>query len=48
MGSVGVSLLGLIADHVGLPMVMNILCILPLAGIALSFALPNDKAKRIN
>jgi FSR family fosmidomycin resistance protein-like MFS transporter len=47
MGSVGVSLLGLIADHVGLPMVMNILCVLPIAGIALSFALPNDKAKRI-
>jgi FSR family fosmidomycin resistance protein-like MFS transporter len=40
MGSVGVSLLGVIADILGLPIVMNILCILPLAGIALAFTLP--------
>lgn len=44
MGSIGVSILGLIADHTSLPFVMNILCIMPVAGIALAFLLPKDKA----
>jgi FSR family fosmidomycin resistance protein-like MFS transporter len=43
MGSVGVSLLGIIADFAGLPLTMNIICVLPVVGIALSFALPKDK-----
>lgn len=43
MGSIGVSLLGIIADFAGLPLVMNIICVLPIVGIALSFALPKDK-----
>jgi len=44
MGSIGVSILGLIADHTSLPFVMNILCIMPVAGIALALLLPKDKA----
>ncbi|MGI6733274.1 MAG: MFS transporter [Anaerovoracaceae bacterium] len=43
MGSIGVSVLGMIADHFGLPLVMNILCLLPAAGIVIAFALPDDK-----
>ena len=43
MGSIGVTILGMIADRVGLPFVMNILCVLPLAGIILAFLLHDDK-----
>lgn len=41
MGSVGVTLLGAVADYAGLPVIMNIICLLPLLGIALAFALPD-------
>lgn len=44
MGSVGVTLLGAIADRAGLPFTMNIICLLPLAGIALAFILPDVRA----
>lgn len=43
MGSVGVTLLGAFADYAGLPATMNIISLLPIVGIALSFALPDDK-----
>lgn len=43
MGSIGVSILGLVADYAGLPFVMNILCVLPVAGIGLAFLLPKEK-----
>lgn len=43
MGSIGVSILGLVADYVGLSFVMNILCVLPVAGIGLAFLLPKEK-----
>jgi FSR family fosmidomycin resistance protein-like MFS transporter len=45
MGSIGVSVLGVVADHFGLPFVMNILCLLPLAGIAIAFVLPDDQGE---
>ncbi len=41
MGSVGVMLLGAIADRAGLPFTMNIICLLPLLGIIFSFTLPD-------
>lgn len=41
MGSVGVTLLGAVADRVGLPLVMNIICLLPIIGIVLAFTLPD-------
>lgn len=43
MGSVGVTILGAIADTLGLSMVMKVICSLPLAGIVLALALPDDK-----
>ena len=46
MGSIGVTILGMIADRVGLPFVMNILCVLPLAGIILALLLHDDKVRQ--
>ncbi len=43
MGSIGVTLLGLVADYAGLPVAMNIICTLPIAGIILAFILPDDR-----
>lgn len=43
MGSIGVTLLGAIADNLGLPFIMNIICFLPFLGIILAFTLPDDK-----
>lgn len=43
MGSLGVTLLGAVADHFGLPFIMNIICFLPLLGVILAFTLPDDK-----
>jgi len=43
MGSIGVTLLGAIADNLGLPFIMNIICFLPLLGVILAFTLPDDK-----
>lgn len=42
MGSVGVTLLGIVADHMGLAFAVNILCFLPILGIALAFFLPKE------
>lgn len=44
MGSIGVTLLGAIADHMGLPFTMNIICMLPVLGIILAFTLPDVRA----
>lgn len=45
MGSIGVTLLGAIADHVGLPYTINIISFLPLLGIILAVTLPDVRAK---
>lgn len=45
MGSIGVTILGAIADYAGLPVIMNIISVLPLLGIALAFLLPDDRIK---
>ncbi len=44
MGSIGVTLLGAIADHMGLPFTMNIISLLPVLGIILAFTLPDVRA----
>lgn len=44
-GSIGVTFLGGIADHYGLPFTMNLISLLPLLGIILAFTLPNIKAQ---
>ncbi len=41
MGSIGVTLLGAIADYAGLPFTMNIVSLLPVLGIVLAFTLPD-------
>lgn len=41
MGSIGVTVLGAIADHMGLPFTMNIIGLLPILGILLAFTLPD-------
>jgi FSR family fosmidomycin resistance protein-like MFS transporter len=41
MGSVGVTVLGVIADHWGLVSAMGIICLLPVAAIAASLLLPD-------
>jgi len=41
MGSIGVTLLGAIADYTGLPFTMNIVSLLPVLGIVLAFTLPD-------
>jgi len=41
MGSIGVTLLGAIADQVGLPFTMNIISMLPVLGILLALVLPD-------
>lgn len=45
MGSIGVTLLGVIADHMGLPFTMNIISLLPLLGILLALTLPDVRAR---
>lgn len=47
MGSIGVTLLGVIADNFGLPVAMNIISVLPLLGIVLAFTLPDDKPQSV-
>ncbi len=44
MGSIGVTILGAIADYAGLPLTMNVISLLPIAGIILAFALPDIRA----
>lgn len=46
MGSTGVTLLGVIADYTGLPFIINIIAALPLIGILIALALPDDRAKQ--
>lgn len=45
MGSIGVTLLGAIADNVGLPFTINIISFLPLLGIILAVILPDVRAR---
>lgn len=44
MGSIGVTLLGVIADHLGLPLTINIISLLPILGIVLAVTLPDIRA----
>ncbi|WP_206812930.1 MFS transporter [Paradesulfitobacterium ferrireducens] len=44
MGSIGVTLLGAVADRMGLPFVMNVISLLPVLGIILAFTLPDVRA----
>ncbi|AFQ45355.1 MFS transporter [Desulfosporosinus meridiei] len=45
MGSIGVTLLGGIADHFGLPLTINIISLLPILGIILAVTLPDIRAR---
>lgn len=45
MGSIGVTFLGIIADHMGLPFTMSIISVLPLLGILLALTLPDIRAR---
>lgn len=45
MGSIGVTLLGIVADRWGLPITMTIISFLPILGILLAFALPDIRAQ---
>jgi len=45
MGSIGVTLLGVIADHFGLPLTINIISLLPILGIVLAVTLPDIRAQ---
>jgi len=45
MGSIGVTLLGAIADYAGLPFTMNLISLLPILGIVLAFTLPDVRAQ---
>ncbi|WP_407309540.1 MFS transporter [Desulfosporosinus sp. SB140] len=46
MGSIGVTLLGAIADHVGMPFTMNIICFLPVLGVVLALTLPDVRTRK--
>jgi len=48
MGSIGVTLLGVIADRFGLPLTMNLISLLPVLGVILAFTLPDVRASRPN
>ncbi len=45
MGSIGVTLFGIIADHMGLPITMTLISLLPVLGIILAFTLPDVRAR---
>jgi len=45
MGSIGVTIMGSIADNFGLPVAMNVISLLPILGIVLAFTLPDDRPK---
>lgn len=47
MGSVGVTLLGAIADLAGLPLVMNVISLLPVLGIIFALTLPDIRAGQL-
>lgn len=44
MGSIGVTLFGIIADHMGLPITMTLISLLPVLGILLAFTLPDVRS----
>lgn len=46
-GGIGVPILGLIADHYGLPLVMKIIGLLPILGLCLAVILPAPPAEEI-
>lgn len=46
MGSIGVTVLGAIADYAGLPFTMNIISLLPVLGIVLAFILPDVRIRQ--
>lgn len=46
MGSVGVTLLGVIADYAGLSLTMNIISLLPVLGIIFALVLPDIRARQ--
>ncbi|MHB8077491.1 MFS transporter [Desulfosporosinus fructosivorans] len=45
MGSIGVTLLGAVADRFGLPLTINIISLLPILGIVLAVTLPDIRAR---
>ena len=44
MGSIGVTLFGIIADHMGLSITMTLISLLPVLGILLAFTLPDVRS----
>lgn len=48
LGGLGVTILGWLADHWGLPAVFEALSVLPLAGLALTFSLPGKITRAAN
>ena len=44
MGSIGIILLGVVADHFGLSLTMNLISLLPILGLILAFTLPDVRA----
>lgn len=46
LGGVGVTILGYVADHFGIPSVFTVLSVLPLAGLALAWFLPGKLFQR--
>ncbi len=47
MGSIGVTLLGVIADYTGLPFIINIISFLPVIGIMIALALPDISGLKV-
>jgi MFS transporter, FSR family, fosmidomycin resistance protein len=47
MGSIGVTLLGVIADHAGMPFTMNVISLLPVLGVLLAITLPDVRTRKI-
>jgi MFS transporter, FSR family, fosmidomycin resistance protein len=46
MGSIGVTLLGVIADHAGMPFTMNVISLLPVLGVLLAITLPDVRTRK--
>ena len=47
MGSVGVTVLGVIADHAGLPFAMNLISLMPILGLIFALFLPDIRAAEV-
>ena len=45
MGSIGVTLLGVVADYMGLSFTMNVISLLPILGIVLALPLPDIRGR---